>query len=247
MENEQDSNLFADQDYIPMVVDNLVEESLVINLTCMPDSSIMVESNYNILSCIVESDDGESYNIQISDLLVELRSKFGGNQTNEPCFPSNPLRVDFSQYIDLEIEENNERIGNVNWCNCNNCVPMSTSIESICCLEVENAIPYVTNHTCIIDHEYFRIFCQRADTVIILRVIGQVMNPPLEKAKNRLHRKTAYRAFTAWVHGYLGMGNRRPIPSCVVHLVRSAFPDPNNEYMGYKASNDGVAEFMAFE
>ncbi|XP_071987756.1 P2X purinoceptor 7-like [Engystomops pustulosus] len=246
-----------------------------------------------MLSCIVESDDGESYNIQalfenednneeaislaatgniqipgcshsqintvdnptstedeedISDLLVELRSKFGGNQTNEPCFPSNPLRVDFSQYIDLEIEENNERIGNVNWCNCNNCVPMSTSIESICCLEVENAIPYVTNHTCIIDHEYFRIFCQRADTVnIILRVIGQVMNPPLEKAKNRLHRKTAYRAFTAWVHGYLGMGNRRPIPSCVVHLVRSAFPDPNNEYMGYKASNDGVAEFMAFE
>ncbi|CAJ0924024.1 unnamed protein product [Ranitomeya imitator] len=60
-------------------------------------------------------------------------------------------------------------------------------------------------------------------------------------------RKTAYRSFTAWIHGYLGAGNRQPIPSCVVNKVCYAFPDDDDEYMGFKPSNDNAAKFMDLE
>ncbi|CAJ0927014.1 unnamed protein product [Ranitomeya imitator] len=60
-------------------------------------------------------------------------------------------------------------------------------------------------------------------------------------------RKTAYRAFTAWIHGFLGKGNRRPIPSCVVKLVCEEFPEEHQEYMGFKLHYDNLAEFIFLE
>ncbi|XP_044125210.1 uncharacterized protein LOC122920065 [Bufo gargarizans] len=64
---------------------------------------------------------------------------------------------------------------------------------------------------------------------------------------NWIRRKTAYRFFTTWVHGYLGVGNRKPIPSCAVYLIQNTFPDPEDHYMGFKESSNYPAEFLALE
>ncbi|XP_044158138.1 uncharacterized protein LOC122944008 [Bufo gargarizans] len=164
-----------------------------------------------------ESCDDPEMNI----LMAELRIKYCGQLQDTESFRSNPLLSENTQYIVFPRDEEQEnRIGNRNWCTCNNCPEMKTNIECICCHEVDNAQEFITDSNCIIGHEFFHIFCQREDTVnVVLRTIGQVRLPPAQKDMNRQRSKTAYRTFTAWVHGYLGVGNRRPIPACVVYKV----------------------------
>ncbi|XP_041435764.1 uncharacterized protein LOC121399347 isoform X3 [Xenopus laevis] len=65
--------------------------------------------------------------------------------------------------------------------------------------------------------------------------------------KERLLRKTAYKGFSAWIHGYLGKGVRRPIPSCAVKVIRDKFPDPEELYMGFRQHQDYPAEYMALD
>ncbi|XP_044130704.1 uncharacterized protein LOC122923908 [Bufo gargarizans] len=264
------------------------EEPCTITIVQLTDSTVSIESNYDIVGCFEEDYiDGEIVNlqslfednleiniedgkepdnnaceeisgdvslnsnnneIQMDELLQELRSKFGLYSGEEECFPSNPLMNENLGYEDFLPLCSESRIGRVDWCTCENCVTMPTNLESICCKEVENATPYICSFQCITQHEFFSIFCQREDTVnVVLRIVGQLQRPPPKKQENRHHRKIAYRSFTAWVHGYLGIGNRRPIPSCVVNKVRTCFPDPDSEYTGFKECNDHPAEFMAFE
>lgn len=185
---------------------------------------------------------------QMRELLSKLRNKYCGSARNVDCFPENPKRKDYSDADEFASNNLESRTGQVDWCKCGACVAMPTNLESICCVEIENASPYMENRTCLCEHEIFNFLCTREETVnIILRTIGEFRHPPAQKDANRLHRKTAYRGFTAWIHGYLGIGNRRPIPSCVVKKVRSAFPDPQGQYVGFRPVADSAAEFMAYE
>lgn len=59
-----------------------------------------------------------------------------------------------------------------------------------------------------------------------------VRNAELDNARMR---HAAYRAATMYRHGYLGAGNRQPVPSCCVLSIRRHFPDPSNHYTGYLA------------
>ncbi len=51
---------------------------------------------------------------------------------------------------------------------------------------------------------------------------------------NRQARHTAYRCFILWQYNRLGAGVRRVIPSCVVLKIRSTYPDPFNQYTGFR-------------
>ncbi|OCT80019.1 hypothetical protein XELAEV_18026835mg [Xenopus laevis] len=78
-------------------------------------------------------------------------------------------------------------------------------------------------------------------------MIGQQRYPPNVRDLNRLLRKTAYKGFSAWIHGYLGKGVWRPIPSCAVKVIRDKFPDPEELYMGFRQHQDYPAEYMALD
>ncbi|KAM4030100.1 uncharacterized protein ACNLHF_021986 [Anomaloglossus baeobatrachus] len=191
--------------------------------------------------------DSDSYD-EIKTLLSQIKTKFGGDSANEECFPSNPLRIDNAKFIEFNEDHDENRIGIIDWCKCGKCVAMPTNIESICCKEVDNVEPYMDNLACITEHDFFFIFCEREETVHILqRIVGLTIGPSTTKEQNRKSRKTSYRSFTAWIHGPLGRGNRRPISSCVVNKVREAFPDADDSYMGFKATNEKPAEFLCLE
>ena len=48
-------------------------------------------------------------------------------------------------------------------------------------------------------------------------------------------RIAAYFQYTWWVHGFLGGGNRRLIPSCVVTAIRERYPD--EQYTGFREAS----------
>ena len=58
----------------------------------------------------------------------------------------------------------------------------------------------------------------------------------------RAYRLCAYRLYTSWVYGRLGLHCRRVIPACVVTTIRAAFPADHGQYTGFmEASGDDLS------
>jgi len=55
---------------------------------------------------------------------------------------------------------------------------------------------------------------------------------------NKQYRFAAYQMYTRAKLGYLGKGNRVPLPLCVSDAVRNNFPDPNHSYVGFISRNN---------
>ena len=45
--------------------------------------------------------------------------------------------------------------------------------------------------------------------------------------------KTSCRMLTRAKHGHLGKGNIIPLPNCVLQKIRDAFPDPEDDHVGF--------------
>ena len=48
-------------------------------------------------------------------------------------------------------------------------------------------------------------------------------------------RKARYRQYVLDIYGYLGKGNRKVCPSCVVTVIWRHYPSHTGVYMGYRA------------
>lgn len=110
------------------------------------------------------------------------------------------------------------------WCICTKCREMDTPTENVCC----------GRRSCVTDYEHFFSICvdHHVLTVAILNR-ADIRADPIDYSPLS-YRKAAYRQFILWTHGYLGRGNRRVVPSCVVLAIRNWYPSPTGTYMGFK-------------
>ncbi|XP_040283932.1 uncharacterized protein LOC120997715 [Bufo bufo] len=104
---------------------------------------------------------------ELQTLLSEMKAKYTCDTRAIGCFPENPRRSENENYIVFNETEDENRVGSVYWCQCGNCIPMRTNIESVCCKEITNAEPLMDNLNCITEHELFNIFCNRVETVTV--------------------------------------------------------------------------------
>lgn len=110
------------------------------------------------------------------------------------------------------------------WCKCGRCRPMPTPAENVCC----------KNRPCITTADIFHNIVLNRDilAVAIVHRADVYSDEPLYEPSD--YRKAAYRQWTMWRCGYLGRGNRKVIPSCVVWAVRNKYPAPDGNYLGFK-------------
>ncbi|XP_053561446.1 P2X purinoceptor 7-like [Bombina bombina] len=166
--------------------------------------------------------------------------------------------IDESQKSDTQSQERYtesedlERLTSLSWCSCGNCALMPTIVESICCGEN----PKVTFHIpddgfCICEADYHREIINREHLIRMAKFnnsYGPMRFAGGTVLTERAFRKLAYRAYTTWIHDFLGPKERRPIPSCVVKSIRNSFPAPDDIYIGFHyAEDDGPAMDMILE
>lgn len=66
-----------------------------------------------------------------------------------------------------------------------------------------------------------------------MRYHNDVLAEPRDEHFNRSRRHKAYRQYIMWIHGRLGAGKRKVIPSCCVWEIREKFPEPSRQYVGF--------------
>ena len=103
------------------------------------------------------------------------------------------------------------RIGNSNWCKCGFCRATDTSIESVCCQEMDEIRnERFEGEKCIILKSEFQKICLNE---FFLRVTLVGYNDVKNNNKNgefndKNYRFAAYKLFTWWIHNRLGKGIR---------------------------------------
>ena len=114
--------------------------------------------------------------------------------------------------------------GNLPWCICRKCRVMSLPEENVCC----------RSRPCITTTDSFETIVTNRDvlSVAIVHRLDVYSDDPEYGPSD--YRKAAYRQWTLWRCGYLGRGNRKVIPSCMLWAVRTKYPAPDNNYLGFK-------------
>ncbi|CAG0896332.1 unnamed protein product, partial [Cyprideis torosa] len=112
-------------------------------------------------------------------------------------------------------------------CRCGWCV----DDEHHCCRDEEESRK-LEQEGCILENDFFRGALENKLSldVLVKTIAEHEPDPePLEESNKRF-RFGAYRMAAGILWGYMGRGNRRPLPSCVQAYVRSLYPDPRGEY-----------------
>ena len=110
------------------------------------------------------------------------------------------------------------------WCKCGKCRPMPLPIENVCCAK----------RVCVTEYEVFHLTCLNPNVLrTAIRNNADWRADPVVY-NNTSFRKAAYRQYILWVYDYLGRGNRRVAPSCVVLTIRAAYPSADGTYMGFR-------------
>lgn len=126
-------------------------------------------------------------------------------------------------------------LNNPSWCVCGNCREMGSAEERECCKQ----LPAMCKSEApgfditILDRDVLRLAMLHRNDLIAEENLGPNATPA---EINRAYRHAGYRQFILSKYGRLGQGVRRVIPSCCVWKIRDTFPDPNNQYKGWRAS-----------
>ncbi|XP_075045737.1 uncharacterized protein LOC142106642 [Mixophyes fleayi] len=143
----------------------------------------------------------------------------------QPSFVFDPIKAPDQKSESAAEQEDQRDIGNTDWCKCGRCSSMSTVEESICCHEISSLGSHLTDEcTCITQHLAFQDLCSRSKL-----------------------RRTSYRAFVIWAHGFLDFRNYKPIPACVVKRVQEFLPYPEDRNVGFLKMCDYPAAIMALD
>ncbi|CAG2201862.1 unnamed protein product [Mytilus edulis] len=118
------------------------------------------------------------------------------------------------------------------WCKCSFCREMPNEIEKVCCKQTP-----VNCHSQL--REFNTVVLDELVLEVARRMREDLMIDPHDDNFNRGNRHAAYRQYVLWIHGYLGAGNRRVIPSCVVWKIREKYPDPVGQYVGFEPGRLG--------
>ena len=111
------------------------------------------------------------------------------------------------------------------WCKCGICQIMPQEIENKCCAQ----------RRCVTTHSRFSKLCLDPDVLqLAIRNRGDIRNDRDDNS-TRAFRKAAYRQYVLDRYGYLGKGNRKVCPSCVVTVIRRHYPSQTGVYMGFRA------------
>lgn len=118
-----------------------------------------------------------------------------------------------------------------NWCQCSHCREMPPG-EQLCCNQnPQNCYSRLPDFSTVVLDELV--------LEVAMRYRDDILRQPADADYNRSHRHAAYRQFILWIHGYLGAGNRRVIPSCCLWRIRDKYPDPLGHYVGFIAGRLG--------
>lgn len=111
------------------------------------------------------------------------------------------------------------------WCKCGVCQIMPQEVENKCCAQ----------RRCVTTHSRFSKLCLDPDVLqLAIRNKGDIRNDRDDNS-TRAFRNAAYRQYVLDQYGYLGKGNRKVCPSCVVTVIRRHYPSQTGVYMGFRA------------
>ena len=111
------------------------------------------------------------------------------------------------------------------WCVCGKCRHMDQPVEQVCCRRRD---------CCITDLEAFEIIALDVSVLSVAILNRCELTGDDPEYSPASYRKAAYRQYIVWQNGYLGPGNRRPVPACVVWAIRDRFPEPSGIYLGFR-------------
>ena len=113
----------------------------------------------------------------------------------------------------------------ITWCKCGVCQIMPQEIENKCC----------GLRRCVTTHTRFSKLCLDPCVIqVAIRNRGDIRNDRDDNS-TQAFRKTGYRQYIPDRYGYVGKGNRKVCPSCVVTVIRRHYPFQTGVYMGYRA------------
>ena len=116
--------------------------------------------------------------------------------------------------------------GGPHWCVCSKCRLMPHPAENVC----------YRNRTCVTTTEVFRQVVLDPHVLAVCIVSRSTIYADSPDYSASSYRWAGYRQWTMWQCGYLGRGNRKVVPSCVVWAIRDKYPAPDGVYLGFRDS-----------
>ncbi|XP_024147232.1 P2X purinoceptor 7 isoform X1 [Oryzias melastigma] len=154
------------------------------------------------------------------------------------CESEEDVAESSSDADDDSQHEDSARLQNTAWCQCQCCAVMPLAVECICCHEIEEVqgemLRSGVNASCITEVDSFQTCCLNPDVLRVAYYAYIDNHGRLEETTpHERYRYIAYRQFVRLCWGHLGRAVRVTLPSCAVNKIRSTFPAPTGQYVGF--------------